>query len=172
MNYPAQPLERSISMATTTGPTPATHISAVPRLAFKDAAKAIEFYKKAFGAREIMRFDTGDGIPHAEIMIGDSVVMLCDEWPEGGRYSAETMGSSPVSMSIQVPDADAFAGHAVAAGAKLTVPIADQFYGYREGTLLDPFGYAWGVSAIKEEMSVAEMHRRFQAMMKQGEGKK
>jgi PhnB protein len=161
-------LERSISMATTTTPTTATRTSAAPRLAFKDAAKAIEFYKKAFGAKEIMRFDTGRGIPHAEIMIGDSVVMLCDEWPEGGRYSAETTGSSPVSMSIQVPDADAFAKQAVAAGAKLASPIADQFYGYREGTLLDPFGYTWGVSMVKEEMSVEEMHRRFRAMMKEG----
>ena len=159
-------LERSISMATTTAPITATRISAAPRLAFKDAAKAIEFYKKAFGASEIMRFDTGSGIPHAEIMIGDSVVMLCDEWPEGGRYSAETMGSSPVSMSIQVPDEDAFAERAVAAGAKLAGPIADQFYGYREGTLLDPFGYSWAVSTVKEEMSVEEMHRRFRAMTK------
>ena len=165
-------LERSISMATTTAPMTATGISAAPRLAFKDAAKAIEFYKKAFGASEIMRFDTGSGIPHAEILIGDSVVMLCDEWPEGGRYSAETMGSSPVSMSIQVPDADAFAERAVAAGAKLAGPIADQFYGYREGTLLDPFGYTWGVSMVKEEMPVEEMHRRFRAMTKAEEAKK
>ena len=122
-------LKRSISMATTAEPIAATRTFAAPRLAFKDAAKAIEFYKKAFGARETMRFDTGAGIPHAEIMIGDSVVMLCDEWPEGGQYSAETMGSSPVSMRIQVPDADAFAERAVAAGAKLAGPTTDQFYG-------------------------------------------
>jgi PhnB protein len=165
-------LKRSVSMATTAEPIAATRTFAAPRLAFKDAAKAIEFYKKAFGARETMRFDTGAGIPHAEIMIGDSVVMLCDEWPEGGRYSAETMGSSPVSMRIHVPDADAFAEHAVAAGAKLAGPITDQFYGYREGTLLDPFGYAWSVSTVKEEMSVGEMHRRFRTMMKEGEAKK
>jgi PhnB protein len=164
-------LERKISMATTTAPVNATRTFAAPRLAFKDAAKAIEFYKKAFGARETMRFDTGGGIAHAEILIGDSVVMLCEEWPEGGRYSAETMGGSPVSMSIQVPDVDAFAERAVAAGAKLAGPIADQFYGYREGTLLDPFGYAWGVSTVKEEMTVEEMHRRFQAMMKEGKAK-
>ena len=92
-------LKRSVSMATTAEPIAATRTFAAPRLAFKDAAKAIEFYKKAFGARETMRFDTGAGIPHAEIMIGDSVIMLCDEWPEGGRYSAETMGSSPVNSS-------------------------------------------------------------------------
>jgi PhnB protein len=165
-------LERSISMATTTAPVTATRTFAAPRLAFKDAAKAIEFYKKAFGAREIMRFDTGGGIAHAEIAIGDSVVMLCEEWPEGGRYSAETTGSSPVSMVIHVPDVDAFAKQAESAGAKLTGPIADQFYGYREGTLLDPFGYSWGVSTVKEEMPVEEMQRRFRAMMHEGEPKK
>jgi PhnB protein len=165
-------LERSISMATTTARTTATRTFAAPRLAFKDAAKAIEFYKKAFGAKETMRFDTGTGIPHAEILIGDSVVMLCDEWPEGGRYSAETTGSSPVSMRIKVPDVDAFVERAVAAGAKVAGPIADQFYGYREGTLLDPFGYSWSVATVKEEMSIEEMHRRFQAMMKEGEAKK
>jgi PhnB protein len=165
-------LERSISMATTTAPVTATRTFAAPRLAFKDAAKAIEFYRNAFGAKETMRFDTGGGIAHAEILIGDSVVMLCEEWPEGGRYSAETTGSSPVSMVIHVPDVDAFAEHAVAAGAKLTAPISDQFYGYREANLLDPFGYAWNVSTVKEEMSVEEMHRRFQAMMKVGEAKK
>lgn len=164
-------LERIISMATTTAPATATRISAAPRLAFKDVAKAIEFYKQAFGGKEIMRFDTGRGIPHAEIMIGDSSVMLCDEWPEGGRYSAETMGSSPVSMRIKVPDVDAFVERAVAAGAKLQGKVADQFYGSRDGTVLDPFGYAWSVVTVKEEMSVEEMHRRFQAMMKEGEAK-
>jgi PhnB protein len=165
-------LERSISMATTTAPITATRTFAAPRLAFKDAAKAIEFYKKAFGAKETMRFEIEMGIPHAELLIGDSVIMLTDEWPEGGRYSAETIGSSPVSMSIQVPDADAFAERAVAAGAKLQSAMTDQFYGYREGTLLDPFGYAWTVSTVKEEMSVEEMHRRFRAMMKEEEAKK
>jgi uncharacterized glyoxalase superfamily protein PhnB len=165
-------LERNISMATTTAPISATRTFAAPRLTFKAAAKAIEFYKQAFGAKETMRFEIEMGIPHAELLIGDSVIMLTDEWPEGGRYSAETMGSSPVSMVIHVSDVDAFAEHAVAAGAKLTGPISDQFYGYREANLLDPFGYAWNVSMVKEEMSVEEMHRRFQAMMKEGHAKK
>ena len=165
-------LERSIAMATTTAPITATRTFAAPRLTFKDTAKAIEFYKRAFGAKETMRFELEAGIPHAEVVIGDSVIMLTDEWPEGGRYSAETTGSSPVSMSIQVPDVDAFVERAVAAGGKLAGPIADQFYGYREGTLLDPFGYAWAVSTVKEEMSVEEMHRRFRATMKEGEARK
>jgi uncharacterized glyoxalase superfamily protein PhnB len=165
-------LERSISMPTTTVQATATPTIAAPRLTFKDAAKAIEFYKKAFGAKESMRFEIETGIPHAVLLIGDSVIMLADEWPEGGRYSAETLGSSPVSMSIQVPDVDAFAEHALAAGAKLVRPIADQFYGYREGTLLDPFGYSWAVSTVKEEMSVEEMHRRFRTMMKEEKAQK
>jgi PhnB protein len=165
-------LERSISMATTTAPMTATRTFAAPRLTFKDAAKAIEFYKKAFGAKETMRFENELGVGHAEMTIGDSVIMFSEEWPVGGRYSAETMGSSPISMVIHVPDVDAFAERAVAAGAKLQGGISDQFYGSREGTLLDPFGYAWAVSTVKEEMPVEEMHRRFRAMMKEGEGKK
>src|SRR5580692_1235630 len=165
-------LERNISMATTTAPITTTRTFAAPRLTFKDTAKAIEFYERAFGAKETMRFELETGIPHAEVVIGDSVIMLTDEWPEGGRYSAETTGSSPVSMSIQVPNVDAFVERAVAAGAKLAGPITDQFYGYREGTLLDLFGYTWAVSTVKEEMSVEEMHRRFRAMMKKDEAKK
>ena len=109
-------------MATTTAPLTATRTFAAPRLTFKDAAKAIEFYEKAFGAKETMRFEMGGSIPHAEITIGDSVIMITEEWPEGGRYSAETLGSSPVLMQIQVPDVDAFVDHAVAAGAKLVLP--------------------------------------------------
>lgn len=165
-------LKRNFSMATTTAPMTATRTFAAPRLTFKDAAKAIEFYKKAFGAEEKMRFEIESQIPHAEMVIGDSVLMLCEEWPEGGRFGAETMGSSPVSMVIHVSDVDAFARRAVAAGAKLQGAIADQFYGYREGTLLDPFGYSWTVSTVKEEISVEEMHHRFRAMMKEEEAKK
>src|SRR5579872_1914677 len=160
-------LERSTSMATTTAPVAATHPSAAPRLTYKSAAKAIEFYEKAFGAKETMRFELETGIPHAELMIGDSVILLADEWPEGGRLSAETTGSSAVSMSVQVPDVNAFFAQAVSAGCKIVHPIADQFYGRREGTLLDPFGYQWAISTVTEEMSVDEMHRRFRAMMKE-----
>jgi PhnB protein len=157
-------LERVAAMTTTTVSPAAVGVSVAPRLAFKDAAKAIEFYRNAFGAREMMRFETGSGIAHAEIMIGDSLIMLAEEWPEGGRLSAETLGRSPVTLAVSVADADAFAAHAVAAGAKLASPIRDQFYGSREGVLLDPFGYTWGVSTRKEELSVEEMHRRFRAL--------
>ncbi len=165
-------LERSASMATTVEPIAAVRATASPRMTYKDAAKAIEFYKQAFGAKEIMRFEVGGGIPHAEIMIGDSAIMLTEEWPEGGRYSAETLGNSPVLISLNVPNADAFVAHAVSAGAKVKLPVTDQFYGRREGTLVDPFGYVWSVSTVTEDMSAEEMHRRFDAMMKPQEAKK
>ena len=151
-------------MATMTETAAPVRIVASPRMTFKDVAKAIEFYKTAFGAKETFRFENEGGIAHAEIMIGDSVVMLAEEWPEGGRYSPETTGNSPVAMTIQVPDVDAFAERAIAAGAKLQRPIADQFYGRRDANLIDPFGYPWSVFTVTEEMSVEEMHRRFRAM--------
>jgi PhnB protein len=163
-------LERKSSMATTTEPVSSLRTVAFSCLSFKNAATAIEFYKKAFGAKETFRFENELGIGHAEIMIGDSIIMIANEWPEGGRYSPETTGSSAVSMALQVPDVDAFVKHAVAAGAKLQGEIADQFYGRRDANLLDPFGYTWNVSTVKEEMPLEEMHRRFRAMM--GEPKK
>ncbi len=149
---------------TTDGKLTGDSYVASPRMCFKDAAKAIAFYEKAFGAKETFRFAVGSGIAHAEMKIGESLIMLCEEWPEGDRYSAETLGKSPVMMSIRVRDVDAFVERAVAAGAKIIRPIADQFYGHREGTVLDPFGYSWTVVTVTEEMSVEEMHRRFRAM--------
>jgi len=164
-------LQRKSSMATTTEPVASVGISVSPRLAFRNAAKAIEFYQNAFGARETFRFENEFGIGHAEIMIGNSVIMVANEWPEGGRYSPETSGSSAVGMALQVPDVDGFVEHAVAAGAKLQGEIKDQFYGRRDANLLDPFGYTWNVSTVKEEMSLEEMHRRFRAMMEEGKKK-
>jgi PhnB protein len=156
--------ERSISMTTATL-SPATRVFAAPRMTFKDVAKAMEFYNSAFGANETFRFQTGPSIGHAEMTIGDSVIMFSEEWPAGNRYSAETLGNSPIMMSIQVADVDAFVDRAVAAGATLVLPPSDQFYGYRDATMQDPFGYKWSVRARIEEMSVEEMHRRFRAAM-------
>jgi PhnB protein len=136
------------------------HTVAAPRLTFKNAAKAIDFYKEALGARETFRFEVGGSIPHAEIVIGDSTLMLAEEWPEGNRFSAETLGNSPVLLTLRVDDVDSFAARAVAAGMKVQIPIRDQFYGRREGTFADPFGYLWSISTVTEEMSVEEMHRR------------
>src|SRR5271169_252193 len=158
------------NMATVAEPVAAVRTVASPRLTFKDAAKAIEFYKQAFGATETFRFEVGGGIPHAEIKIGDSVIMLTEEWPEGRRFSPATLGYSPVSVSLSVDDTDSVVARAVAAGAKVVAPVQDQFYGRREGTVVDPFGYSWSVSMVKEEMSVEEMHRRMQGMTKGPEG--
>ena len=156
-------------MATVVEPA-AVRVTASPRLAFRDPAKAIEFYQRALGAKETFRFQVGDSIPHAELMIGDSPIDVTGEWPEGGRFSAETLGHSPISISIQVPDVDAFAQHAVAEGMKMVREPNDQFYGHRDATLEDPFGYSWAVFTVKEEMSVEEMHRRMKGMPQGPEG--
>ncbi|HUO16330.1 MAG TPA: VOC family protein [Verrucomicrobiae bacterium] len=165
-------LQRGKRMSTLAEPVTAVRVSASPRLAFRDPAKAIEFYKNALGAKETFRFQIGDEIPHAELRIGDSAINITGEWPEGSRFSAETLGNSPVWMAVQVPDVDAFAEHAVAAGMKLLHGPRDQFYGHRDALLQDPFGYKWGVFTVKEEMSVEEMHRRMKGITEGPEGGK
>src|SRR5579864_6541245 len=147
-------------MSTVAEPVVTARVTASPRIAFRDPAKAIEFYQRALGAKEVFRFQVGDSIAHAELRIGDSAIDVAGEWPEGGRFSAETLGYSPISMSIEVPDVDTFAEHAVAEGMTLVRAPKDQFYGHRDATLQDPFGYSWAVYTVKEEMSVEEMHRR------------
>ena len=122
-------------MATTTEPVAAVRTVASPRVRVQEHRQGREFYQAAFGAKETMRFEHEGHIPHAEITIGDSVLLLADEWPEGGRFSAETLGNSPVAMSLSVPDVDAFVQHAVDAGATIVLPVKNQFYGRREGTL-------------------------------------
>jgi PhnB protein len=145
---------------------------ASPRLTFKDAAKAIEFYTRALGARETFRFEVGGRIAHAEIAVGESTIMLAEEWPDGGRFSAETLGNSPVWLSLRVGDVDAFAERAIAAGMGVKRPIQDEFYGHRDVLLADPFGYTWSVFTVKEEMSVEEMHRRMEGLTTGPEGGK
>ena len=161
--------EPKLAKPATAGPA-AGRVTAAPRLAFRDPAKAIEFYKRAFGAKEVFRFEVGGSIPHAEIMVGDSSINIAGEWPEGGRFSAETLGNSPIWMSVQVPDVDAFAERAIAAGMTVILPLKDQFYGRRDVTLADPFGYRWTGVQVKEEMSVEEMHRRMQGLTRGPEG--
>jgi len=157
-------------MSTVAEPVAAVRVTATPRLAFRDPAKAIEFYQRALGAKEKFRFQVGNDIPHAELTIGDSTINVTGEWPEGGRFSAETLGHSPVWMSIQVADVDTFTDHAVAEGMKLVREPKDQFYGHRDAMLEDPFGYTWSVFAVTEEMSVQEMHRRMQGLTQGPEG--
>src|ERR1700741_979343 len=128
-------------MSTVAEPVATALKSAAPRLTFRDPAKAIEFYKEALGARETFRFEVGDSIAHAEIAVVNSRIMLAEEWPEGGRFSAETLGNSPVWLVVEVADVDTSLEHAVAAGMKVVRPINDQFYGHRDVLLADPFGY-------------------------------
>jgi PhnB protein len=142
-------------------PIPEGYHSVTPYLCIKGAAAAIEFYKKAFGAKELVRMPApGDKIGHAEIQIGDSHVMLADEFPEMGFLSPQTVGGSPVMMHLYVEDVDATANKAVAAGAKVTKPVADQFYGDRTGQIQDPFGHNWYVSTHTEDVSPEEVKER------------
>jgi PhnB protein len=151
-------------MASKVNPIPEGFHTATPYLIVKGAARAIEFYKKAFGATELMRMTQPDGrIGHAEIKIGDSPIMLADEFPEMGSRSPESLGGSPVSVLLYVQDVDAVFKQAVAAGAKVTRPVKDQFYGDRSGGVTDPFGHQWYVATHKEDVSPEEMHRRASA---------
>ena len=152
------------SMTTTVEPRTAVQQTATPRLRLKNVAAAIEFYARAFGAREVMRFSAGGSIPHAEVAIGNSIVMLADESPEHGFPGPEALGGSPVAMHLDVDDADRAVERAVAAGARLVTPVTDQFYGDRSGTVADPFGYTWAIAMRKETLSIEEMQQRLAAM--------
>jgi PhnB protein len=139
-----------------------------PYLVIKGAAQAIEFYKKALGAKELMRFPgPGGAIMHAEIQIGDSPVMLADEMPGRPYRSPQAYGGTPVSLMVYVNDVDAVFNRAVAAGVKVQQAIQDHFYGDRSGTFEDPFGHVWTVSTHKEDVSPEEMAKRMEALMKQ-----
>src|SRR5262245_11295883 len=158
-------LERRAKMSSTQKAAPRM-LGVTPYLCFKGAAKAIEFYKQAFGARELMRFtdpvDPAGRIGHAEIEIAGSKLFIADEYPEYGVLSAESMGGSPITIHLYVEDVDAVAEQAVAAGAKVLWPVKDQFYGDRSGRLVDPFGYQWLVATHKEDISFDEMKKRLE----------
>jgi PhnB protein len=147
-------------------PIPDGYYTATPYLIVKGAARALDFYKQAFGAQELMRFPMPDGkVGHAEIKIGNSPIMLADEFPEMGHKSPESLGGSPVSIMLYVPDVDKTFAQALKAGGKELQPLKDQFYGDRSGTLTDPFGHVWTVATHKEDVSPEEMDRRHKAMM-------
>jgi PhnB protein len=142
-------------------PIPAGHPALSPYLIVDDATRALEFYKKAFGAKELMRHAGPDGrIGHAELRIADSIVMLADENPEVNARSPKTVGGTPVSLHLYVKDVDAVARQATSAGARATRPVQDQFYGDRSGTFEDPFGHQWHISTHIEDVSPAELRRR------------
>ncbi|MEO8755687.1 MAG: VOC family protein [Casimicrobiaceae bacterium] len=148
-------------------PIPAGYHSVTPYLIVSDAAKAIAFYKQAFNAEELLRLASPDGkIAHAEVKIGDSPVMLADEME--GHRGPQALGGTAVSLMIYVTHVDKIFAQALAAGAKEQRPVADQFYGDRTGTLVDPFGHVWSVATHVEDVSPEEIDRRFTKMMQGG----
>lgn len=148
-------------MASAVKPIPEGYHSVTPYLVVKGAIRAIEFYEKAFGARQLFRMMGPDGrVGHAELEIGDSRLMLADEHPEIGARSPQSIGGSPVTIHLYVEDVDATVARALTAGAQLTRPVADQFYGDRNGGLTDPFGHVWFVATHKEDVPADELARR------------
>jgi PhnB protein len=140
-----------------------------PYLIVRGGAAAIDYYKAAFGAEELVRMPgPGGTIGHAEIRIGDSVVMLADESPAAGHRSPQSLNGSPVGLAVYVEDVDTRFNQAIAAGGKVIKPLADQFYGDRSGTLVDPFGHQWTLATHVEDVSPEEMRKRMDALMKQG----
>ncbi len=147
-------------------PIPDGYHSVTPYMTLSDCARAIDFYKRAFGAQEVARMDAPGGkIGHAEIKIGDSLIMMADEFPGGDCRSPQSLRGTSINLFIYVKDADAVFNQAVAAGARVTQPLADQFWGDRYGRLTDPFGHSWAVATHKEDVAPAEMQKRAQAAM-------
>ena len=150
-------------------PIPDGYHTATPYLVLQNAADAIEFYNKAFGATELMRLASPGGkIGHAEIKIGDSPIMLADEFPDMGYRGPRALGGSPVSIMLYVEDVDALFNQAVAAGATVRRPVKDEFYGDRSGNLEDQFGHVWTIATHKEDVSPEEIEKRFAAVMAKG----
>lgn len=146
---------------------PEGYHSVTPYLAVRDAVAAVEFYRHAFGAELVLKLTLPDGkYAHAEVKIGDSHVMLAEENPEWGNSSAQTLGGSPVSFMVYVPDVEAAFARALAAGCTEVRPVELQFYGDRSGTLKDPFGLQWTLGTHVEDISQAEGQRRMEAMFR------
>ena len=137
--------------------------SVTPYLTLSDASRALDFYKRAFGAQELVRMDGPEGkIGHAEIKIGDSIIMLGDEMPAGGARSPQSLGGTTAGVFLYVQDVDAVFNQAVSAGAQVEAPVADMFWGDRYGRLKDPFGHSWSVATHMEDVAPAEMSKRMQ----------
>jgi len=150
-------------MAPAKKPIPEGFHSVTPSLVVRDAAKAIDFYKKALGAQELVRMPGPDGkIMHAELKIGDSIIFLGEENPQMGAKSPQTLGGCTGTLNLYVNDVDQTFKQAVSAGGRESMPVADQFWGDRYGTFVDPFGYSWGIATHKEDLSPAEMDKRAQ----------
>jgi uncharacterized glyoxalase superfamily protein PhnB len=149
-------------------PIPEGYHTATPYLIIQGAANAIEFYKKAFGAKELVRMPgPGGKLMHAEIQIGDSPIMLSDEFPEYGTRSPKTLGGTPVGVFLYVENVDAVFRQALTAGAKELMPVQDQFWGDRYGKLEDPFGHQWQLATHQEDVAPEELARRAAAASSQ-----
>jgi PhnB protein len=144
-------------------PIPDGYHAVTPYLIIKGAAAAIDYYKRAFGATEVVRMETNGRIGHAEIKIGDSMVMLADEDLATGHRGPGALGGTPMSLVLYVEEVDAVFDRAVRAGGKSRRPVADQFYGDRMGMLEDPFGHVWTVGTHTEDLSPEEMKQRMAA---------
>ena len=158
-------------MPKSANPIPPGFHSVTPYLILNDANKAIDFYQKAFGAQKIMSMPgPGGKVGHAEIKIGDSIIMLSDEMPGGTMRSPKSLGNSTVGIFVYVNDVDKVYKQAVDAGAKAEMPPADMFWGDRFGKLVDPFGHSWNLATHVEDVEPAEMERRAKAAMTQAAG--
>ncbi|HEY3185762.1 MAG TPA: VOC family protein [Gaiellaceae bacterium] len=147
-------------------PIPEGYHTLTPYLAVDDAAEAIEYYKKAFGAKERVRMDTPDGkIGHAELEIGDALLMLSDPFPQASTQPPKELGGTSASVFMYVEDVDAVVKQAVGAGASVTMEVADQFWGDRFGTVTDPFGHVWSIATHVEDVPPEEMAERAKAAM-------
>ena len=150
-------------------PIPDGYHSVTPYLIVDGAAAAIDFYRRAFGAEEVLRLPMGERIGHAEVRIGDSFVMLADEFPEMGALGPQSRGGATSSLLLYTEDCDALFAQAVAAGGTAERPPEDQFYGDRMGTLLDPFGQRWSIGTHQEDVPEDEMRRRMATAMAEAE---
>ncbi|MFT3829404.1 MAG: VOC family protein [Opitutaceae bacterium] len=155
-------------MNTQTKFKPDQYRTVTPYLTVRGAARALEFYQRAFGAKELFRIDAGEGrLGHAEIQIGDSIIMLSDEYPDMGSVGPETLGGTAVSLLIYVENCDEVYDRAVKAGAHPARPLQNMFYGDRSGTVKDPFGHQWHISTHIEDVAPDELMRRARAAMGQ-----
>ena len=143
--------------------------SVTPYLILDKAADAIRWYKEALGAEEVLCLPMGDRIAHAELRIGDSIIMLSDEWPDMGKLSPKTRGGSTGGFMIYLEDADSAFERAIAAGATQEQPVQDQFYGDRSGSFTDPFGHSWTLSTHIEDVAEEEMQRRMEAFTREAQ---
>ena len=158
--------KEEMNMASRIKPIPEGYHTITPNLTLSDATGAIDFYKRAFGAQETFRMNLPNGkVMHAELKIGDSMLMLADEMPGGKCRSPQSVGGTAVDIFLYVEDVDQVFKKAVAAGAKVEMPVTDMFWGDRYGKLTDPFGHSWSLATHKEDVNPEELRKRAQAAM-------